>query len=116
MTADVTIWTNPRCSKCRGAEALLTDAGVDVKRIRYLDDPPAREEIVRVLTLTGETDPRTMMRTSESLYRELNLATATPDELLDAMAAHPVLIERPIVIRNDRAIIARPPELLLQLL
>jgi len=116
MTGDVTIWTNPRCSKCRGAEALLTDAGVNVERIRYLDDPPSRDEIVRVLALTGETDPRTMMRTSEPLYRELNLAQATASELLDAMSQNPILIERPIVIRKDQAVIARPPELLLKLL
>lgn len=114
--ADVTIWTNPRCSKCRGAEALLADAGVDVERIRYLDEPPSRVEIERVLALTGETDPRTMMRTKEPLYRELNLAEAEGDELLDAMTQHPILIERPIVIRQDKAVIARPPELLLSLL
>lgn len=110
---DITIWTNPRCSKCRGAEALLADAGVDVTRIRYLDEPPSRNEIERVLALTGESDPRTMMRTGEPIYRELNLDQKSGSALIDAMAQHPILIERPIIIKPDAAIIARPPELLL---
>jgi arsenate reductase len=69
-----------------------------------------------VLALLGTTDPRAMMRTQEPRYAEMGLAQASDDELLDAMAAHPELIERPIVIRPDRAVVARPPELLLSLL
>lgn len=113
---EVTVWFNPRCSKCVGAEALLAAHGVPAHKVHYLDDPPARAEIARVLELLGTTDPRAMMRTGESLYRELGLADVSADQLLDAMAEHPVLIERPIVIRGDRAVVARPPELLLSLL
>lgn len=113
---EVTVWFNPRCSKCRGAEALLADRGVSAVLIHYLDEPPPRAEIERVLGLLGALDPRALMRTREAAYTELGLADASRDELLDAMAAHPELIERPVVIRADRAVIARPAELLLSLL
>lgn len=84
--------------------------------MRYLEDTPSRAELERVLKLLGSDDPRTMMRTGEPVYTELKLADADRDTLLDAMADHPILIERPIVIRGDRALIARPPERLLELL
>ena len=116
MADDVTVWFNPRCTKCRGAEELLADRGVDATFVHYLDTPPPREEIERVLGLLGTDDPRELMRTKEPAYAELGLASAGRDELIDAMAAHPELIERPVVIRADRAVVARPPELLLSLL
>jgi arsenate reductase len=116
MSDDVTVWFNPSCSKCRGARDLLDQEGVSCEIVRYLEDTPAREEVERVLTLLGTDDPRTMMRTGEDVYQELNLATADRDALLDAMVSHPILIERPIVIKGDRAVIARPPEKLLELL
>lgn len=114
--AGVTVWYNPRCSKCRGAEELLAAYGVPAQRVFYLEDPPARAEITRVLALLGTADPRALMRTSEPRYAELALASATADELIDAMARYPELIQRPVVIWPDRAVIARPPELLLPLL
>lgn len=114
--ADIVIWHNPRCSKSRGALALLDERGVAVEEVRYLDTPPSRDEIVRVLGLLGSDDPRVMMRTGEPLYAELGLAAADHGTLVDAMVANPVLIERPIVIRGDRAVVARPPELVLDLL
>jgi len=116
MAADVTVWFNPRCSKCRGAEELLADRGVSAELVHYLDTPPPRAEIERVLGLLGADDPRALMRTKEPAYAELGLVDADRDALLDAMAAHPELIERPVVIRADRAVVARPPELLLSLL
>ncbi len=113
---DLVVWYNPRCSKCRGVDELLAAHGVPAQRVFYLDDPPPRAEIRRVLDLLGGGDPRAMMRTGEARYTELGLADATPDALVDAMARYPELIERPIVIRADRAVVARPPELLLALL
>ena len=113
---DVTVWFNPSCSKCRGARDLLDDQGVACELVRYLEDTPARAELERVLKLLGTDDPRAMMRTGEAVYKELGLKEADRDALLDAMVAHPILIERPIVIRGDRAVVARPPELLLELL
>jgi arsenate reductase (glutaredoxin) len=114
--AELVVWYNPRCSKCLGVDELLEAHGVPAQRVLYLDDPPPREEILRVLALLGGGDPRVMMRAGENRYAELGLADATPDALVDAMARYPELIERPIVIRADRAVVARPPELLLSLL
>jgi arsenate reductase len=112
----VSVYFNPSCSKCRDARDLLEDKGVEADYVRYLEEAPSREELERVMGLLGTDDPRDMMRTKEPLYAELGLADAGPDELLDAMAANPILIERPIVIRGDRAVIARPPDRLLELL
>jgi arsenate reductase (glutaredoxin) len=114
--ADIEIWHNPRCSKSRGARGLLDERGVAVAERRYLDDPPTRAELEHVLGLLGSDDPRDLVRTGEAAYRELGLADVDGDALLDAMAAHPVLIERPIAIRGRRAVVGRPPERVLDLL
>lgn len=111
-----TVWFNPSCSKCRGARDLLDERSIDATYVRYLDEAPSRHDLERVMALLGVDDPRAMMRTGEAVYRDLGLKRADRDQLLDAMAAHPVLIERPIVIVGDRAVIARPPEKLLDLL
>ena len=111
--SEVTVWLNPRCSKCRGAEELLAERGVDAQKVLYLETPPSRAELERVVDLLGG-DPRSLVRTGEPEYA--GLEDADRDRLLDALAAHPRLIERPVVIRGDRAVVARPPERLLELL
>ena len=110
------MYFNPRCSKCRTAEGLLQERGVDAEIVRYLDEPPTIDDLRRLMTLLGIDDPRAMMRTGEHVYKELQLDGADGDALLRAIAAHPILLERPIVVRGDRAVIARPPERLLELL
>ena len=102
----VVVWYNPGCSKCRGAGELLAAYGVPEQRVFYLDNPPPEAEIARVLALLGTDDPRALMRTGEPCYAELGLANASRDEL----------IERPVVIWPDRAVVARPPEILIPLL
>jgi arsenate reductase len=114
--ADLTVWYNPHCSKCRTAQGLLAERGVDADYVRYLDEAPTRPELERVLALLGTDDPLAITRTGEPLYAELGLAGADRSTLLDALAAHPVLIERPIAIRGGRAVVARPPERILELL
>ncbi len=114
--ADVTVWYNPHCSKCRTAHGLLAERGVEADYVRYLDQAPTRADLERVLVLLGTDDPLVITRTGEPLYAELGLAGAGRSALLDALAAHPVLIERPIAIRGDRAVVARPPERVLELL
>jgi arsenate reductase len=84
--------------------------------VRYLDSAPSRSELENVLRLLGTDDPGAIVRTGEPLYEELGLDEARRDQLLDAMVGHPILIERPIVIRGERAVVARPPERLLELL
>jgi arsenate reductase len=115
-TADVSVYFNPACSKSREARDLLAEHGVRASYVRYLEDRPSRAELERVMGLLGLDDPRKMMRTGESVYQRLGLAAAGKDRLLEAMVEHPILIERPIVIRGQRAVIARPPEKLLELL
>ncbi|HEX9546669.1 MAG TPA: arsenate reductase (glutaredoxin) [Acidimicrobiales bacterium] len=113
---DTTIYFNSACSKCRTAQSILADKGVDATVVRYLDKPPTVDELRRLMTLLGIEDPRAMMRTNEAVYKELGLANASPDALLDAVTTHPILLERPIVIVGERAVIARPPERLLEIL
>ena len=113
---ETTVYFNPACSKCRTTQGILAERGIDAEYVRYLDQAPSPQDLQRVMTLLGIDDPRKMMRTGEAVYAELGLADAGPDELLDAMTRHPILIERPIVIRGDRAVIARPAERVLELL
>ena len=112
----VTVWFNPNCSKCRTVQGILAERGVDADYVRYLEQAPTRAELESVLALLGTDDPRAILRTGEAVYKELGLAGADRDALLDAMVANPVLIERPIVIRGERAVIGRPPENVLGLL
>jgi len=112
----MTVWFNPNCSKCRTVQGILAERGVEADYVRYLEQTPSRAEIEAVLTRLGTDDPRAIMRTGEAVYSELGLAVADRDALLEAMVAHPILIERPIVLRGDRAVIGRPPENVLDLL
>ncbi|WP_146648941.1 ArsC/Spx/MgsR family protein [Labilithrix luteola] len=110
MSESCEVYFNPSCSKCRELRAILDERGVSATYREYLVASPSREELVKVMTLLGIDDPRLMMRTGDALFTELGLASATHDALLDAMAANPKLIERPIVIIGERAVIARPPQ------
>ena len=110
------IFFNTACSNCRTAAGNLEERGVDADYIRYLETSPTRADLEGVLAKLGTDDPRDIVRTKEPVYAELNLDAADRDQLLDAMAAHPILIQRPIVIHGDRAVVARPPERLLELL
>ncbi|MDQ4069695.1 MAG: arsenate reductase (glutaredoxin) [Actinomycetota bacterium] len=110
------VFFNPNCSSCRTAQGILEERGVDVEYIRYLENTPSREDLEDVLKKLGTDDPRDIVRTKEAVYAELGLGSADRDRLLDAMAAHPILIQRPIVIHGDRAVVARPPERLLEIL
>ncbi len=110
------LYVNPSCSKCRSALALLAERGVEPDVVRYLDEPPTRADLERLMALLGIDDPRLMMRTGEGVYEELELADASRDDLLEAVTQHPILLERPIFVVGDRAVVARPPERVLELL
>lgn len=112
----VTVWFNAKCSKCRTTQGILEEHGVDADYVRYLEQSPTRADLERVLRLLGADHARAIARTGEKEWTELGLASASSDQILDAMVAHPILIERPIVIRGDRAVIGRPPENVLELL
>ena len=107
----ITIWHNPRCSKSRQTLALIENAGVQVRVRCYLEDAPSADEITAVQSALGDVPAIEMMRTGEKLFKELGLSKVMPDtDLIAMMAAHPILIERPIAIKGSRAIIGRPPE------
>jgi arsenate reductase len=110
------VYFNPSCSNCRTVKGILDERGVEATYVEYLQQAPSREEIERVMGLLGIDDPREMMRAKEPVYAELGLDSASRDELIDAMTTHPILIQRPIVIVGDRAVIARPGERVLELL
>ncbi len=116
MQESIEIWFNPNCSKCRQAKELIEKRGLEANFFEYLKTPPDRKKLEDILSRLGTSDPHAILRQKEALYTELQLAEAPRDRLLDAMAANPSLIERPIARIGDRAVVARPPEKLLDLL
>nr|WP_159464405.1 arsenate reductase (glutaredoxin) [Scandinavium goeteborgense] len=118
MSHAVQIYHNPRCSKSRETLALLKDNGVEPDVVLYLDTPPDAATLKNLLKMLGMTSARELMRQKEDLYKELNLADSALSEsaLIEAMIAHPKLIERPIVVKEGQARIGRPPEQVLEII
>ena len=113
---EIIIWHNPKCSKSREALKVLEENGIDAEVIKYLDIPHTREEIRKLLDMLGLKSARALMRTKEAIYKELGLKDVTDEEkLIDAMVEHPRLIERPIVIKEGKAVIGRPVEKVIEL-
>ncbi|KUF10469.1 arsenate reductase (glutaredoxin) [Pseudoponticoccus marisrubri] len=113
---DLILWHNPRCSKSRAALALLEEAGAPLTLRRYLDDPPTEAEL-RALQSALDLPAIAMMRPKEAAFREMGLSRDMEDAtLIAAMARQPKLIERPVLIAGERAVIGRPPERVLTLL
>ncbi|VEI67090.1 arsenate reductase (glutaredoxin) [Serratia rubidaea] len=115
---NVTIYHNPRCSKSRETLALLEQHGVQPEVVLYLDTPPSVEQLTTLLQQLGFSSARDLMRKKEDLYKTLNLADdgLSEQQLLQALAANPKLIERPIVVKGQQARIGRPPEQVLDIL
>ena len=112
----ILLWHNPKCSKSRQVLALLRKTGHEFHERRYLENAPTRAEIETALSLL-RVRPIGMMRPNETLFKELGLTLDSQDTtLIEAMAHHPRLIERPILFANGRAIIGRPPETTLTIL
>ena len=114
---DLTLYHNPRCSKSRGALELLEARGLTPTVVRYLETPLSAAQL-RVLLAKLNISARQLLRSGEDEYKALNLADSglTDAQLIDAMAAHPKLIERPILVAGDKAVIGRPPEKVLEIL
>ncbi len=105
----LTLWHNPRCSKSRAAKALLEARGLDFELRLYLKEPPSAEEVTALAARIGK--PLTeVLRRSEPPFKTLHLKEADAETLAQAVAAHPILLERPILDTGTRAIIGRPPE------
>ncbi len=112
----LTIYHNPRCSKSRAACALIAESGVKAKVIDYLTTPPSRDELRALLAKLGMRAGE-LVRRGEAVFKENYQGRELSDEQwLDALLAYPILIERPIVVRGEHAVIARPPEKVLGLL
>lgn len=114
---DLTLYHNPRCSKSRGALELLEARGLQPQVVRYLETPPSASELKSLLGKLGIT-ARALLRSGEDEYKALGLSDTRLSEaqLIEAMAEHPKLIERPILIAGNKAVIGRPPEKVLELL
>lgn len=113
----IRLFHNPRCSKSREALALLRERGVEPDVIEYLKVPPTAAQLESLLTRLG-LEPRQLMRRGEAVYKELGLDDPglSRAALIGAMADNPILIERPIAVRGERAVLGRPPQKVLELL
>lgn len=114
---ELTLYHNPRCSKSRGALELLEARGLTPEVVRYLETPPDAATLKALLGKLG-IGARQLLRSGEDEYKTLGLAdpALSDDQLIDAMARHPKLIERPILVAGDKAVIGRPPEKVLEIL
>jgi arsenate reductase len=115
--SDLTVYEKPACTTCRNLVTLLTERGIDFERVNYHVDPLPEAKIRELVAKTGGS-PRDVLRKREPVYKELRLGEreVSDDELFRLMAEHPALMERPVVERGDRAVLARPIERALELL
>ena len=113
----VIVYHNPKCSKSRKTLELLNRQGIKPTIIEYLKTPPSSKKLKEIIELLKFT-PRNLIRKQETVYTENNLdsLSLSDDDLIEAMARHPILIERPIVIVNNKAAIGRPPEEVLKII
>ena len=113
--ASTVIYHNPKCSTSRKTLELLRDKGIEPKVVQYLKTPPSRDELAGMISAAG-IDVRAAVRKREALYAELDLADASDDQLLDAMAEHPILIERPFVVTPKGTRLTRPVDTVREIL
>lgn len=112
----ITIWHNNRCSKSREAKALLEESGLEFEVFEYLKNDFSKEELLKVMAQLNIKDINEMLRTKEKEYKELDIANRSQNEILELVVQHPKLVERPIIIKENKACIARPMENLKNLL
>jgi arsenate reductase len=115
MQRDYVLWYNPRCSSCQRALSLLREKGIEPELRRYLEEPPTATEVEDLLAKLG-LPPNAVARTKEDEYQVLRLSERTPrEEMVQAFVQHPRILQRPILVHGDRAVLARPPERVLEL-
>ncbi len=107
MANTATIYHNQRCSTSRTVLGLIRDAGIEPTVVKYLETPPSRDGLRKLLDDAG-LKPSEAIRKKEAVFKELGLADASEDELLEAMVDNPILIERPIVVTDKGTVLARP--------
>ena len=113
----ITIYHNPRCSKSRQTLALLEEHKVTPEIVLYLETPPDAKQLKTLISKLG-IEPRQLLRTSETEYKQMNLADKSLGDaaIIEAMVKAPILIQRPIVVKGDKAVLGRPPENALELI
>ncbi|MGB3751758.1 MAG: arsenate reductase (glutaredoxin) [Arcobacteraceae bacterium] len=112
----ITIWHNNRCSKSREAKALLEENNLEFEVFEYLKNDFSKEELLKVMAQLNIKDINEMLRTKEKEYKELDIANKSQNEILELVVQNPKLVERPIIIKDNKACIARPMENLKNLL
>ncbi len=110
------IYYNPNCSKCRQTKSILDEKNINAEVVEYLNTPISREDLAHIISLG--VPAKELVRTGEEAWSQtgLDIETASDDDLINAIIAHPILLQRPIVIANGKAVIARPPEKVLEVL
>ena len=104
-----TIYHNPRCSKSRCALDLLREKGIDAQVIEYLETPLKASELQQLLGLL-KVEPQKLLRTNESIFKTLTIDVNDKNAVIEAIMKHPILLERPIIVHDGKAVIGRPPE------
>ena len=112
----ITIWHNNRCTKSREAKKLLEEKALEFEVFEYLKNNFSKEELLIIMTQLKISDVKDMLRHKEAEYKNLDIENKSQNEILDLVVQHPKLIERPIVIKNNKAVIARPIENLIDLI
>ena len=112
---ELTIYHNPRCSKSRQTLAILEEKGINPKIINYLEKVPSFDELKGLIEILG-IKPIELVRTKEEDWQQFKGKELTDDEIIQAMVDNPKLIERPIVVKGNRALVCRPPEMVLELI
>jgi arsenate reductase len=117
MNDGITVYEKPTCTKCREADRLLRESGIDFEKVNYYIEPIGEEKLRELIGKMG-ISPRELLRTSEAVYKELGLGDRelSDDEIIRLMVEHPDLIQRPIVERGPRAVLGRPTEKIKELL
>lgn len=113
---NITVWFNAACSKCRGLREILDSSGLDVEFRFYLESPPSMGELEGILDALGSDNPMLLVREKDPAFKELNLEGASREAILSALTVRPSMLQRPIVVQGDAAVIARPPEKALEIL
>jgi arsenate reductase (glutaredoxin) len=111
MSEKITVYQKPTCTKCRSTLKILRERGAEFDSVNYYETPLTARELRELITKLG-ISPRELLRKDEQVYRDLNLARreVSDDELIELMVANPDLIQRPIVVRGNKAVLGRPPE------
>ncbi len=114
--SEITVWFHPTCSKCRAVREILENHGVKAHYREYLQEPPSLAEAQTLWLSLGTASPASLLRSKEAVWEELSLEGGSPEQLLQALVDHPELLNRPVVQTEGRAVVARPPERVLEFL